>query len=156
LLEVTQAVVDVWGADRVGVRLSPLQPFNDMRDSDPEATFSYAVEQLNNFGLGYLHITEMGKEAPGAAGPAFDMKVLRDMWQSVYVTNGGYDKIKAQAAIAAGRADAVAFGQLFIANPDLVERFRLDAKLNTPDPDTFYGGTEKGYTDYPTIDEPIN
>ncbi len=153
LLEVTQAVVDAWDARHVGVRLSPLQPFNDMRDANPEATFSYAVEQLNDFGLGYLHITEMGKEAPGAAGPPFDLKVLRETWRGVYVTNGGYDKAKAQAAIGAGLADAVAFGQLFIANPDLVERFRADAPLNTPDPDTFYGGAEKGYTDYPTLDE---
>lgn len=152
LLEVIEAVCDVLGADRVGVRLSPLQPFNDMRDSDPETTFRYAVEALNRFGLGYLHITEMGKEAPGVAGPPFDLGVLRKIWQGVYITNAGYDKARANAAIASGAADAVAFGTLFIANPDLVERFRRDAPLNEPDPDTFYGGDAHGYTDYPTLD----
>ena len=154
LLEVTEAVCDVLGADRVGVRLSPLQPFNDMRDSDPKATFSHAVEALNRFGLGYLHITEMGKEAPGVAGPPFDLGVLREIWQGVYITNAGYDKARANAAIANGAADAVAFGTLFIANPDLMTRFRRDAPLNEPDPDTFYGGGAHGYTDYPTLDAP--
>lgn len=152
LLEVTEAVCDTLGADRVGVRLSPLNPFNDMRDSNPEATFSYAVKALNRFGLGYLHITEMGSEAPGAAGPAFDLRRLRPLWLGVYVTNGGYDKARANAAIAAGEADAVAFGVLFLANPDLVTRFRRDAPLNAPDPDTFYGGDEHGYTDYPALE----
>ena len=152
LLEVTEAVCDTLGAERVGVRLSPLQPFNDMRDSDPEATFSHAVTALNRFGLGYLHVTEMGSEAPGAAGPAFDLRRLRPLWQGVYVTNFGYDKARANAAIAAGEADAVAFGVLFLANPDLVTRFRLDAPLNAPDPDTFYGGDAHGYTDYPALE----
>ena len=153
LLEVTQAVCDVVGAERTGVRLSPLQPFNDMRDSDPRSTFAHAVQALNAFGLGYLHITEMGREAPGAAGPGFDLAILRQAWQGVYVTNGGYDKARANAAIASGAADAVAFGVLFLANPDLVTRFRRDAPLNRPDPDTFYGGDARGYTDYPALDE---
>lgn len=153
LLEVTEAVCQVLGADRVGVRLSPLQPFNDMRDSNPEATFSHAVEQLNRFGLGYLHITEMGKEIPGAAGPAFDLGILRRHWQGIYITNAGYDKARANAVIASGAADAVAFGVPFLANPDLVNRFRLDAPLNPADPDTFYGGDAHGYTDYPTLDQ---
>lgn len=153
LLEVVEAVSEVWGAERVGVRLSPLNPFNDMRDSDPEATFTYAVQALNRFGLGYLHITEMGKETPGAAGPGFDLGILRETWQSVYITNGGYDKARANAAIASGAADAIAFGTLFLANPDLVTRFRLDAPLNEADPATFYGGDARGYTDYPLLDE---
>lgn len=153
LLEVVEAVSEVWGADRVGVRLSPLQPFNDIRDSNPEATFTYAVRALNRFGLGYLHITEMGKETPDAAGPGFDLGILRETWQGVYITNGGYDKARANAAIASGAADAVAFGTLFLANPDLVERFRRDAPLNEANPDTFYGGGAEGYTDYPTLDQ---
>lgn len=152
LLEVTAAVCDAWEGGRVGVRLSPLNPFNDMRDSNPAATFGYAVEQLNRFGLGYLHVTEMGGDAPGAAGPAFDLGNLRRAWQGVYVTNGGYDRDTAEAAIREGRADAVAFGQLFLANPDLVTRFRRNAPLNEPDPATFYGGDEHGYTDYPALE----
>ncbi|MDO9372433.1 MAG: alkene reductase [Gammaproteobacteria bacterium] len=149
MLEVTGAVCSVWGANRVGIRLSPLQPFNDMRDSNPEATFSYAVEQLNRFGLAYLHVTEMGKDAPGAAGPAFDLGKLRRIWKGVYMTNGGYDLARANAALAKGEADMVAFGVLFLANPDLPLRFARGAPLNTPDQATFYGGNAQGYTDYP-------
>ncbi len=152
LLEVMEAVCAVWPAERVGVRLSPIQPFNDMRDSNPKGTFSRVVELLNRYGLGYLHLTEMGKDAPGAAGPHFDPLDLRDLWQGVLMTNGGYDRDSANAVLAAGRADLVAFGALFIANPDLPARFRAGAALNTPDPATFYGGDAKGYTDYPVMD----
>jgi N-ethylmaleimide reductase len=151
LLEVLEAVCGVWGARRVGTRLSPVQPFNDMRDSDPQGTFSRVVELLNPFGLAYLHVTELGKDAPGAAGPWFDPGSLRSLWQGVYMTNHGYDKASANAALAQGRADLVAFGVLYIANPDLDRRFALDAPLNTPDPSTFYGGDERGYTDYPVL-----
>jgi len=150
LLEILDVVSAVWGPDRIGVRLSPLQPFNDMRDSSPEATFSYIVEQLNRFTLGYLHIVEMGDES---AGPAFDFAVLRHLWRGVYLTNGGYDQARANAAIAGGAADAVSFGTLFLANPDLVERFRRGAALNEPDPATFYGGDARGYTDYPALEQ---
>lgn len=150
--EVVEAVTGVWESGQVGVRLSPLQPFNDMRDSSPETSFSYIVEQLNVYGLGYLHVTGMGSESPGSAGPAFDTGRLRSIWNGVYIANGGYDKARAAAAIATGSADAVAFGTLFLANPDLVERLRRDAPLNPPDPDTFYAGGAKGYTDYPALD----
>ncbi|MDP1708221.1 MAG: alkene reductase [Gammaproteobacteria bacterium] len=152
MLEVTEAVCAVWGAECVGIRLSPLQPFNDMRDSNPQATFSYTVEQLNRFGLAYLHVTEVGKDAPGAAGPAFDLAALRRLWKGVYMTNGGYDLARANAALTAGDADMVAFGALFLANPDLPLRFAKWAPLNPPDPDTFYGGDAKGYTDYPFLE----
>jgi N-ethylmaleimide reductase len=151
MLEVTEAVCEVWGADRVGIRLSPLQPFNDMRDSDPEATFSYAVAALNRFGLAYLHVTEMGSNAPGAAGPAFDLGKLRRIWRGTYIINGGYDRTRGDAALAAGEADLVAFGVPFLANPDLPARFARGAALNPADPATFYGGGEKGYTDYPSL-----
>jgi N-ethylmaleimide reductase len=149
LLEVAGAVCGVWGADRVGVRISPLQPFNDMRDSDPRATFTYAVRALADLGLAYLHVTELGQDAPGAAGPPFDLRELRRAWSGVYMTNAGYDRDRATAALAAGDADLVAFGVLFLANPDLPARFARNAPLNTPDPETFYGGDAKGYTDYP-------
>jgi N-ethylmaleimide reductase len=151
LMEVTEAVCAVWGPERVGVRLSPLQPFNDIRDSNPEATFGHAVAMLNNFDLAYLHITEMGADNPGAAGPAFDLHKLRPLWQGIYITNAGYTKQKASAAIAKGEADLVAFGVPFIANPDLVARFAQDAPLNVADETTFYGGGAKGYVDYPTL-----
>jgi N-ethylmaleimide reductase len=148
---VTEAVCAVWGADRVGLRLSPLNPFNDIRDSDPEATFSHIVEQLNHFGLAYLHITALGADAPGAAGPAFDLRRLRSLFKGVYMVNAGYDKLRANAALAAGDADLVAFGVPYIANPDLPERFARDAPINSADPATFYGGDAKGYTDYPVM-----
>lgn len=151
LLEVTEAVCDVWGPDRVGVRLSPLQPFNDIRDCDPQATFGYVTGALDRYGLAYLHVTEMGREQPGAAGPAFDLGELRRIWRGVYITNAGYDKARANAALAAGEADLVAFGVPFIANPDLPARLARNAPLNAADPATFYGGGAEGYTDYPTL-----
>jgi N-ethylmaleimide reductase len=151
LLEVLDAVTGAVGAARTGVRLSPVQPFNDMRDSDPEATFSRVVELLAPYGLAYLHVTEMGRDAPGAAGPWFEPRHLRRLWQGVYMTNSGYDRASATAAVADGAADLVAFGVPYIANPDLAERFARNAPLNTPDPATFYGGGEAGYTDYPSL-----
>ena len=153
LMEVIEAVTAVWGGGRVGVRLSPLQPFNDMRDSNPEVLFSYVTERLNEVYLAYLHVTEMGKESPGAAGPAFDLQKLRDIYHGVYMTNAGYDLESANAALAAGQADMVAFGVLYLANPDLPERMAKMAPLNAPDPDTFYGGDAVGYTDYPTMSQ---
>lgn len=152
LLEVLDAVCGVWGASRVAVRLSPIQPFNDMRDADPRATFSRVVELLNGYDLAYLHVTEMGRDAPGAAGPFFEPLDLRRIWKGVYMANSGYDKARANAVLAEGKADMVAFGVPFIANPDLPERYRRDAPLNPADPATFYGGGEKGYTDYPCLD----
>jgi len=149
LLDVLAAVCPVWGADRVAVRLSPVQPFNDMRDSDPKATFTRVVELLGRFGLAYLHLTEMGKDAPGAAGPYFEPLELRGVWKGVLMTNGGYGRDSGNAVLAAGKADLVAFGAPFLANPDLPARFRADAPLNPPNPATFYGGGSEGYTDYP-------
>jgi len=149
LLEVVDEVSKIWGADRVGVRLSPLQPFNDIKDSDPKATFSYVVKALNQFNLAYLHITEMGAEAPGVAGPAFDLKTLRPLWNGHYMTNSEYDFATANAAIQNNEADLISFGKLLISNPDLVERFTVNAPLNDFDSSTFYGGNEQGYTDYP-------
>jgi N-ethylmaleimide reductase len=151
LLEVTEAVTHVVGAERTGVRLSPWQPFNDMYDSDPPALFSHAIRELDRLGLAYLHITEMGRENPGAAGPACDLATLRALWHGTFIANAGYDKVRANASLACGLADAVAFGVPFIANPDLVERLRIDAPLNVADPKTFYRGGEKGYTDYPAL-----
>lgn len=153
LFEVIEAVSSVWGGDRVGVRLSPLQPFNDIRDSDPKATFGYVADQLNHFKLAYLHITEMGKEAPGAAGPAFNLDELRRLYNGIYMTNAGYTAETATAAIAENRADLIAFGKLFIANPDLPERFAKNAPLNEADAGTFYQGGAQGYTDYSFLND---
>jgi len=151
MLEVTKVVCAEVGADRVGIRLSPLQPFNDMKDSDPETTFSYLVEQLSAFKFAYLHVTAMGSEAPGVAGPAFDLGKLRKLWKGVYITNAGFDRARGNDAIASDEADAVAFGVPFLANPDLVARLKADADFNAPNMDTFYGGDEHGYTDYPAL-----
>jgi len=153
MLEVTEAVRDAVGADRTGIRISPIQPFNDMKDSNPEAAFSYLVKELNHFGLAYLHVTEMGSDAPEVAGPLFDLGKLRALWNGVYITNFGYDKTRGNGVINSGAADAVAFGVPFIANPDLVARLKNGAELNAPDMEKFYGGDEHGYTDYPALGE---
>jgi len=148
LMEILSAVLEIWEPSRVGVRISPENSFNDIRDSAPQATFNFVAKALSNRGLGYLHVVEgemMGGES------SVDYRQIRDNFDGDYMANCGYDKARAQAAIASGDADMVSFGQLFLANPDLVQRFKTDAELNTPDQDTFYGGDEKGYTDYPTL-----
>ncbi len=150
LMEVTKAVVGVIGSDRVGLRLSPVNPFNDMKDSNPQAVFNYVTEQLNQFDLAYLHVVEGGIHGGGVADP-FDFAAMRKLCKSPYMANLSYDKARGNAAIASGYADAVAYGVPFISNPDLVERFRKDAPLNEADSSSFYGGSDKGYTDYPTL-----
>ncbi|MDP2879629.1 MAG: alkene reductase, partial [Sulfuricella sp.] len=151
LLEVTRAVSDVWGANRVGVRLSPLNPFNDMHDSNPQKTFEYVATALSPFGLAYLHGMEGAIGESKHAPQEFDSTPFRRCFKGAYIANGGYDRVLAEEALATGYADLVAFGVLFIANPDLPERFAKNAALNEPDPNTFYGGDEKGYTDYPFL-----
>jgi len=148
LLEVIEAACQVYAADRIGVRLSPTNPFNDMTDSDPEAHFGYLVDQLNPLGLAYLHIVE--RMLPDD-DTDFDFKALRARYQGVYMTNGGYTPESAASSVAAGHSDLVAFGKAYIANPDLVERVQLGAMLNEADPNTFYSGNEQGYTDYPSL-----
>lgn len=150
LLDVLTTVCQVWGEERVGVRLSPVNPFNDMWDSNPQALFNHVVESLNAFKLAYLHVMQVGR-FPDAPLPEFDFTELRRIYKGHYMANGGYDKSRANTEIMDGQADCVAFGVPFIANPDLVERFRKDAPLNAADQNTFYGGTEQGYTDYPAM-----
>lgn len=151
LVEVTEAVVNAWSSDRVGVRLSPTNPYNDMHDSNPRATFTYAAEALNAFNLAYLHILEA---LPGhflaLDGDRYTPNI-RAAFRGVLMVNGGYDAEKGETAIAQGEADLVAYGVPFIANPDLVKRFHLGAPLNPPDQATFYSRGEKGYTDYPLL-----
>jgi N-ethylmaleimide reductase len=146
LLEVVDALVGVWGPRRVGVRLSPVQPFNDMRDGDPQTLFEHVARELGRRPLAWLHAQETGADAT-----PFDFDAFRAAFGGPYVANGGYDAARANAAIARGYADLVAFGVPFLANPDLPRRLREGAPLNAPDPTTFYGGDERGYNDYPAL-----
>jgi N-ethylmaleimide reductase len=145
-LEVVDAVVGVWGPARVGYRVSPNGAFNGMADSDPVRTFSYLADALNRRGIGYLHVVD-----PVADGARRISPVLRRAFDGTYIVNGGFDLAAANAAIARGEADLVAFGAPFLANPDLPERFRQGAALNAPDQATFYAGEQKGYIDYPRL-----
>mgnify|MGYP001127175412 CR=1 FL=1 len=152
LLEVMQAVAGAIGGGRTGLRLSPVTPSNGAGlDSDPQALHEYAVDQLAPLGLAYLHVIE-GQTGGRRDFAPFDYAALRRRFKGAWMVNNGYTRDMAMAAVAAGAADLVAFGKPFIANPDLPERYRRDAPLNPPDPTTFYGGGEKGYTDYPFLD----
>lgn len=151
LVEVTEAVIGVWGANRVGVRLSPSGTFNDIRDSNPSETFGYAAQALNKFDLAYLHIFEAIEADIRHGATVVPTSHLKERFQGTLIVNGGYDKTRGDTVLSTGAADLVAFGTLYIANPDLPERFALNAPLNQADPTTFYGGGEKGYTDYPAI-----
>jgi len=152
LLEVTEAVVDAWSPDHVGVRLSPTNAFNDMQDSDPIATFSYVTQALDSYQLAYLHILEA---LPGHMLAVEGERVspyLREAFNGPLMINGGYDAASGGDAIANHEADLIAFGVPFIANPDLPERFDQQAPLNKPDPSTFYSDGAQGYTDYPFLE----
>ena len=148
LMQVTKAVVAVAGCDKVGVRLSPINPFNDMHDSNPQALFNFVAESLNQFNLAYLHVVEGNIDGEAQT---FDFAAMRKLYKGNYMANLGYDKVRGNAAIASGHADVIAYGVPFIANPDLVRRYKTNAPLNAPKPDLFYGGDEKGYTDYPFL-----
>jgi N-ethylmaleimide reductase len=145
--EVLDAVCAVWPAGRVGVRLTPENRFNSMCDSDPQAHFGYFLAQLSSRGLAYVHVLEGDMMAKTTA---VDYRALRSRFAGPYIANNGYDLARARAAIRGGGADMVAFGIPFLANPDLVRRYREDLPLNTADTSTFYGGTASGYTDYPS------
>jgi N-ethylmaleimide reductase len=156
LLEVMRAVASEVGGQRVGLRLSPVTPANDIVDADPQPLFEYVVRELAPLGLAYLHIIEGATGGPREVeGRPFDYEALRKAWRvagakGAWMVNNGYDKPRAEQAVAEG-ADLVAFGKAYIANPDLVERLRANASWNEPDKATFYGGGAKGYTDYPTL-----
>lgn len=151
LLEVVTAVADELGADRVGVRLSPVAPANDCHDSDPQPLFERAVERLAPLGLAYVHVIE-GATGGARDNVAFDYTALRRKFKGPWMVNNGYTGDMGAAAIGSGQADAVAFGMPFIANPDLVRRLREGAPLNPVDTDTLYGGGARGYTDYPDLE----
>jgi N-ethylmaleimide reductase len=150
-LEVVDAVVGTWGADRVGYKIAPRFSMLGMSDSDPVATFSYLAKELRRRGILYLHVAEP-IAGPMADGAARVTPTLRQVFGGPVIVNGGYDRTTGDAAIASGEADLVAYGVPFLANPDLPERFRRNAPLNQPDVATFYMGEEKGYVDYPTLE----
>lgn len=152
LFEVIDAVTAVWGSVRVGVRLSPGGSFNDMGDSQPQQTFGYVVRRLAELNLAYLHLIEQPQPEGQTATPDLTAHFFRPMYPGTIIVAGGYTLARANAVLQSGDANLVAFGKLFIANPDLAERFKQGAPLNTPNPETFYGGGAEGYIDYPTLE----
>ncbi|GAB4214691.1 MAG: alkene reductase [Synechococcales cyanobacterium] len=149
IVEVVEAILPIWGADRTGIRISPGGTFNSMTDSNTLETFTYLVKTLDPYHLAYLHIREADESDLRHGGELIPAKVFRPLFRGAIIVNGGYDKARGNQVLAAGEADLVAYGRPYIANPDLVERFRLNVPLNGWDESTFYGGTEVGYTDYP-------
>lgn len=154
MLETVEAMVGVWGAERVGVKLSPSNRLTGMFDSDAKATFGHVIAELDAMRIGYLHLMEPNATdlATGTVRIMHVAETFRSMISVPVIDNGGFDKDKAEAALRAKTADLVSFGVLFLANPDLPERFRRNAAMNKPDPATFYGGpSPEGYTDYPVL-----
>lgn len=155
VLEVMARLVGVWGEGRVGIRLSPTLAYNGMVDSDPLATFSYLIEQLNALPLAYLHLMRATPDAARfPSWPRDTLATFGPLFRGPLLVNGGYDRDSAEAVVEAGHAQAVSFGAPFVSNPDLVHRFEAGAPLAAGDRSTFYGGGEKGYVDYPALRDP--
>lgn len=157
-MEVAEAVSGVWGSDRVGIRLSPFGIANDSGEEDPRPLYTHVIRALALLGLGYLHL--IGPRASGAGQAEVDhqgvpsaSELFRPLWPKALIAAGNYRGDTAEAAVTAGQADAVAFGRLFISNPDLPERLRVGAPLTPYNRQTFYGGEAQGYTDYPPFSE---
>jgi N-ethylmaleimide reductase len=158
LLEITKALVEVWGPGRVGVRISPSGFFNEVSDSNPEATFGYVATQLNNFELAYLHIIEprvMGDLTKVENGEPVAAAYLRKIYKGNIIVAGGFTGDSAEAILRKGDADLVTFGRHFASNPDLPERLKRKLPLNPYNRDAFWGGDEHGYNDYPFYQEPV-
>jgi N-ethylmaleimide reductase len=158
LIEIAQAVIGVWGANRVGVRLSPYGVANDSGEADPMPLYTHVVASLNALGLAYLHFIEPRSSGAGRAEVNHQnvpsaMVLFRPLWRGELITAGGFTGETAEAAVAEGHADAIAFGRIFISNPDLPRRLREGFPLTPYNRATFYGGEEKGYTDYPVYGE---
>jgi N-ethylmaleimide reductase len=156
VLEILNDIIPVWGSGKVGVRLSPYGAFNDMKDSDPVKLFTYLIEKLNPLNLSYLHLIEpRATSAGGSDQIAQDApstgKLFRKLFTGKVILAGGFNQANASTAIEQGEADAIAFGRIFISNPDLPKRLEHDLPLNPYDRATFYGGGAKGYTDYPFV-----
>ncbi len=153
-LDVTEAVADAIGSNRTGIRLSPSGEFNDMYDSNPKETFTYLIEQLNRFDLAYLHLVEPLSDVSDKPNYATRVaEYYRPAYNGNLIICGGYDRESGINALQEGHADLVAYARLFLANPDLPQRFAENAPLNDPDRDTFYGGDAEGYTDYSFLNE---
>jgi N-ethylmaleimide reductase len=150
MLEVTAAVAAEIGDERTGIRISPVSPANGIWSSDPQSQFDYIVEKLDQLGIAYIHVVEGATGGPRDVAP-FDFGSLRAKFRNTYIANNGYDLELATARLREGKADLFAFGRPFIANPDLVERFKLGAPLADLNPATLYGGGASGYTDYPAM-----
>jgi N-ethylmaleimide reductase len=150
MLEVSKAVSAEVGAEKTGIRISPVTPANDVSDSNPQPLFDYIVDGLNALNLVYIHVIEGATGGPRDIAP-FDYGSLRKRFKGAYMANNAYDLALANKVLESGAADLIAFGKLFISNPDLVERLKSGAPLNDFDKSTFYGGGAKGYTDYPTL-----
>jgi N-ethylmaleimide reductase len=158
LLNVVDAVANIWGYGRIGVRLSPFGTFNDMQDSNPIALFSYLLHELSNRKIAYVHVVEPrssgsgGREVNNLEAPNI-CALLRAEYGGNWISAGGYEPLTAKEAVSSGAADAIAFGRWFISNPDLPARIKNNCPLNPYDRSTFYGGGEHGYTDYPYYSE---
>ncbi|AMZ71106.1 MULTISPECIES: alkene reductase [Pseudomonas] len=152
LLEVTAAVVDEVGANRTGLRISPVSPANGVSSSAPQAQFDYLIDQLNTLDIVYLHVVEGATGGPRDVAP-FDFGALRQRFKNTYIANNGYDLDLATSRLIEDKADLIAFGRPFIGNPDLVERLRTGSPLSAFNPATLYGGGATGYIDYPTLAE---
>ncbi len=158
LMEITQAAIEVWGANRVGVRLSPYGIANGSGEADPMPLYTHVIKALDPLGLAYLHFIEPRSSGAGRAEVNHQnvpsaMVVFRPVWSGVLISAGGFTGETAEAAIAGGHADAIAFGRIFISNPDLPRRLRHGFPLTPYNRATFYGGEEVGYTDYPVYGE---
>lgn len=153
LIEVTDAITSEIGARRTGIRISPVSPANDIADSDPWTLFTYAIDRINALKPVYLHVVEGATGGDrNIAGDRFDFAAFRKRFHGAYIANNGYSQELAEQTLAEGRADLIAFGKPFIANPDLVTRLKKRAPLAVPDKATFYGGGAHGYTDYPALE----
>ena len=153
LFEVLDGVVHAWDSDHVGLRLSPFSPANAIADDNPQETFDYVVDALNKYNLAYLHMVEGSTGQSRDLDSNEDLGKLRSLFNGVYMANNLYDRDMAIDAVANGKADLVAFGRPYIANPDLAKRLELNAPLNDGDTSTFYAGGEEGYTDYPFLEQ---
>ncbi|EEA02431.1 NADH:flavin oxidoreductase/NADH oxidase [Burkholderia sp. H160] len=152
LIEVAQALLEIWGADRVGVRLSPFGTYNDVGDSDPVGLYGYVLTRLSELGIAYVSLIEARTSAGMEIDTPQEVSQLRPFWPGTLILAGGFTAESADEAIRSGQADAVAFGRQFIANPDLPARLKLGAPLNHHDRATFYGGGATGYVDYPVLE----
>ncbi len=150
VIESILTICRVFPKERVGIRLSPVSNANDLQDSDPQSLFNHLIRELNALKIGYIHLVE-GDTAGARDRVPFDFQALRRGFHGAYVANNGYDGEMAEAAVSSGKADLVAFGRPFIANPDLPERLRTGAALNQGNQATYYGGGPEGYTDYPAL-----